>query len=127
MSILGSNDQILGGATTNILSEHHSLILSKVLRKEFEMRGQRWEQCIPHLSFHCLGKIVLNSVKEYSTLQNNQSPYPEERFYFVHFSEDVPLPPATNSDTVFSPKIHKTRYSLFNSRITWNDNSYTDH
>lgn len=63
MSILGSKDQILGGATTNIFSEHESLILSKGLRKEFEMRRQRWEQCIPHVSFHCLGKIVLNSVK----------------------------------------------------------------
>lgn len=63
MSILGSKDQVLGGATTNILSECHSLILSEELRKEFEMRGQRWEQCMPRLSFHCLGKIVLNSVK----------------------------------------------------------------
>lgn len=63
MSILGSKEQILGDATTNILSEYQSLILSEGLRKEFEMRGQGWEQCIPHLSFHCLGKIVLNSVK----------------------------------------------------------------
>lgn len=60
------------------------------------MKGQRLEQSIPHSSPNSLDKIILNSVKK----KKNQSPYPEERFYFPHFSEGTSLPPAAKSDIV---------------------------